>query len=82
MADRTHHEPLESDSSLQAEAKHGIQFTASFIGHTKGAGIADAHKPPGCQERFEELCTDGACEMRPALAPVEALTRQRTSRHP
>jgi hypothetical protein len=35
------------DSSLQAEAKHGIQFTASFIGDTKDTGIADAHKPLG-----------------------------------
>jgi hypothetical protein len=68
------------DSSLQAEAKHGIQFTSPFIGHAKDAGIADARKPLGCQECFEERGTDGACEMRPPLAPVEALTRERTSR--
>jgi hypothetical protein len=69
------------DSSLQAEAKHGIQFTASFIGDTKDTGIADAHKPLGGQECLEELGTDGACKVRPALAPVEASACQRTSRH-
>jgi hypothetical protein len=34
-----------------------------------------------CQECSEELCADRACKMRPPLAPIEALTGERTSPH-